>query len=403
MSSSEVRKRPIVVAAGLLLVLIAFGVWWLTRPPLPGPLRLTRLSFAQLPGWSAGNTAPALEALRRSCGALAAKAAPDPMGGIYAGTVGDWRAPCAAAATAKDARAFFEQWFVPFRVSAGDVPDALFTGYYEPQIAGSPTLHGAFRYPVYDTPGDLISVDLGQFRPSLKGESIAGRLEGHRLVPYPSRADIDARGLKTAHVLFYTDDPIALFFLHIQGSGRVRFDDGRLARVTYAAQNGQVYTAIGRELVARGVPRQGMSLQVIRAWLKSHPQDARQVMESDASYVFFKEEPLGDPALGAKGAEGVALTPRTSIAVDPRLHAFATPFYIATELPGGQAFNRLAVAQDVGGAIRGPARADIFFGVGAEAERLAGGMNHTGLMVALLPKSVAARLKDVTDFPSSPR
>lgn len=321
------------------------------------------------------------------------------MGGLYAGTVADWRPACEAAASATNARAFFEHWFAPVVVSAGSNRNALYTGYYEPQIMGSRKPHGAFRYPVYDMPSDLVSVDLGQFRDSLKGESIAGRIDGRHLVPYPTRAEIDARGLKTARVLFYTDDPVALFFLHIQGSGRVRFTDGSVARVAYAAQNGQVYTAIGRELVRRGVPRQGMSLQVIRAWLKDHPDDAQAVMETDASYIFFQEEPLGDPSLGVKGAEGVPLTPQASLAVDPRLHAFGTPILVSTQLPGGAPFDKLMVAQDIGGAIRGPARGDIFFGVGAKAELLAGGMNHTGQMVVLLPKPVAARLNDVTDFP----
>jgi peptidoglycan lytic transglycosylase A len=390
-------------AAGILAALVlALAVWWLVRPPAPGPLRLTKVTFADLPGWSGSDPRPALSAFRQSCAALADKAPSASMGGAgYAGTVADWLAPCGAAKgrTASDARAFFEHWFAPVAVSAGAVQDGRFTGYYEPQIHASRTRHGAYRVPVYGVPSDLVSVDLGAFRPALRGERIAGRLDGHALVPYATRAEIDAQGLRRAPILFYANDDVAVFFLHIQGSGRVIFDDGHVARISYAAQNGQVYTPIGRTLVARGLPREGLSLQTIRAWLKAHPGEARQVMETDASYVFFKEEPIGDPALGAKGAEGVPLTPGASLAVDPRWHALGTPFFLATELPGGAPSRSLFVAQDIGGAIRGPVRGDIFFGFGREAELLAGGMNHDGRLFVLLPKPVAQRLAPQTDYP----
>ena len=389
----------------LLALAIAAGwLWWSLRPPRPGPLRLTKISFADLPGWGQSNPRAALAAFVRSCAALEKQDSSTPLGGAgYGGTVSDWRAPCRAAGTASDPRAFFEDWFTPLALGAGEVRDGLFTGYYEPQLAASRFRHGAFQTPVYGVPSDLISVDLGAFRAALRGERIAGRLDGRRLVPYATRAQIDAKGLPQAPVLFYADDAVAVFFLHVEGSGRVRFDDGGLARVSYAAQNGQAYTAIGRSLIARGVlARQDVSMQSIRAWLKANPLAARAVMETNASFVFFKMEPIGDAALGAKGAEGVALTPLASLAVDARLHPLGVPFFVATTQPDGKMLDDLYVAQDIGGAIRGALRGDIFFGFGAEAEAQAGRMKQTGRLYALLPKPIAARLAPRTDYPDAP-
>jgi membrane-bound lytic murein transglycosylase A len=284
------RRRHFAVVLSFSLgaiVLLGAASWWFFHPA-PGPLRLAKASFSDLPGWSRSDPRAALSAFQRSCAVLATKPDSGSMGG-YAGTVGDWKAPCAAAKAVapKNARAFFEQWFAPVAVTAGRVKDGRFTGYYEPEIFVSRSKHGAFQTPVYGRPDDLVTVDLGAFRPSLAGERIAGRVENGKLVPYAARAEIASKGLNHARVLFYANDPIELFFLHIQGSGRVTFDDGSHARVSYAAQNGQIYTAIGKTLIARGVPRDGMSLQVIRTWLKSHPAEALDVMNTDASYIFF--------------------------------------------------------------------------------------------------------------------
>jgi membrane-bound lytic murein transglycosylase A len=382
---------PVFLLLGVFLAFLAAGlgfyfyseVWH----PKPGPLAVKPVTFADLPGWSSSDPRAALSAFQRSCAALAKKPDAQPMGS-YGGKVADWRGVCATATQIQPAaaRAFFESAFTPVEVSAGRVQEGRFTGYYEPQIAGSHTRHGAFQTPVYGKPDDLISVDLGAFRPALAGEKIAGRVEGGKLLPYAARAEIVAKGLPQAPILFYASDPIALFFLHIQGSGRVVFEDGSQARVAYASQNGQPYTAIGKTLIARGVPKNGMSLQVIRAWLKNHPAEADAVMNSDASYVFFELQPLGDAALGANGAQGVPLTPLASLAVDPRLHGLGTPFFVAGPWPLGHLF----VAQDIGGAIRGPIRGDVYFGYGAKAEANAGTMNQMGRFYALLPKAVAA-------------
>lgn len=394
------RRRPTlrytlfaIAIAGVSL--IAAGVWWYNHPQ-PGPIKLAPSTFADLPGWQSANQAAALDAFRRSCTALATKSDSEPMG-TYGGTLGDWRQACAAAKSTASgkAKAFFEFWFTPVAVTAGRVSEGRFTGYYEPQIKGSRDKTGPYQTPVYGKPTDLIQVDLGAFRPTLAGERMAGKLDGSRLVPYASRAEIVSHGLKNAAVLFYTDDPIELFFLHIQGSGRVAFTDGTTARVAYAAQNGHPYTAIGKTLIARGVPKDGMSLQVIRAWLKNHPNDAADVMNSDASYIFFAQADVGDPALGAKGAQGVSLTPKASLAVDTRTHGLGTPFYVTGPAP----LNRLLIAQDIGGAIRGIVRGDVYFGYGEKAEEQAGTMNQSGRFFALLPKPVVAKLKASGQIP----
>ena len=369
-----------------MLVLIAASgavAWWFFRAaPQEEKLRLTAVTFADLPAWSTSDASAALSAFRRSCVKL--QTLPPKTAMAYAGTAGDWRSVCEHAAAARDARGFFENTFSPYTI--GDA-DGLVTGYYEPLLNGSRTRHGAYQTPVYGVPDDLISIDLGLFRPEWKGERIAGRLDGRRLLPFPSRAEID-RAPPRARVLFYGDDPVAVFFLHIQGSGRVWLDDGTILRVNYAGQNGQPYTPIGRILIHDyGVPREGMSMQVIAAWLKTHPQLARKVMESDASFVFFEERPVGDAALGPEGTQGVPLTPKGSIAVDAHIHPFGAPLYIA-----GDGLANLFVAQDTGGAIRGAARADIFFGFGAGAEGAAGTLKAQARFYVLLPKGVTPKL-----------
>lgn len=369
--------------AGLVLVVLAGCA---SPPPKtaatePAPLRLTRVSFGDLPDWNTASQGAALAAFKRGCAVLAAKPDNAPMG-LYAGTAGDWRGACA--------QPDFEKNFTPFAVSAGSDSSGLFTGYYEAQIKASRTKHGAFQTPVYGLPSDLVRVDLGAFIPKLKGEHVSGKVSGHALVPYADRAAINAKGVPTAPVLFYTDDAVAFFFLQIQGSGRVAFDNGDSARIAYAGENGQPYTAIGRTLIAEGaLTRENVSLQTIRAWLVANPARARAVMETNKSFIFFRE------AEGA-GAQGTSLTPLGSLAVDLRLHALGVPFYVAAD--GPDPVRAVMVAQDTGGAIRGAVRGDIFFGFGAEAERRAGAMKAPGRLFVLLPNALAAKIGAQKDF-----
>ncbi|HEY4275622.1 MAG TPA: murein transglycosylase A [Rhizomicrobium sp.] len=362
--------------AGALL-LAALGWWWLHRPvPLMAAAR-----FSDLSGWSAADLNPGLAAFRRSCDVIAKKP-PNEKLSDYAGTAADWQAVCERADG--DARAFFERNFTPYAFAG----EGLFTGYYEPEIRGSRTRQGAYQTPVYGLPTDLIRVDLAQFKPEFKGEHVSGKLSGQALVPYAARAEIDAKGVATADILFWCNDPVALFFLQIQGSGRVRFDDGSAARIAYAGENGRPYTAVGRVLLASGeIAREKISLATIRDWLKSHPNLARGVMEKNESYIFFREMPLGDTALGSNGVQGVPLTLLGSLAIDLRKNALGAPYYVAAD-----PVHALLIAQDTGGAIRGAVRGDVFFGFGEKAEQSAGDMKAQGRMFVLLPNAVAARL-----------
>jgi membrane-bound lytic murein transglycosylase A len=372
-----------------ILLCIGIAAWFslphkATKTPT---LALTSVSLTELPGWSAFDKRPALSAFRRSCVAILKLQAAAELGG-YAGRAGDWFGVCRAALSVEEsaARRFFESRFSAFEVGG----EALITGYYEPLLHGSRRRHGVYQTPVYAQPRDLVSVDLGTFRPEWKGERIAGTLSDQHLVPYATRAEIDEFP-PPASILFYGDDPVAVFFLHVQGSGRVALDDGATIRVAYAAQNGRPYSAIGTRLIHLGVlTRETVSMQAIRAWLRANPSAARQVMETNQSYVFFKEEPVGDASLGSVGTEGVSLTPGASIAIDPKFHALGVPIFIATQTADGQKLANLFVAQDTGGAIRGPARADIFFGFGQSAEELAGRMKAAGHIYVLLPNQLAS-------------
>jgi len=371
-----------------ILVSVGIAAWFVLphKESKGSKLELTPVSLTGLPGWPAFNKRAALAAFQRSCGTILKAQATSELGG-YARHVEDWFGVCRAALATNEnaARKFFEDHFSAFEVGG----DALVTGYYEPLLHGSRTRHDAYQTPVYAAPRDLISVDLGKFRPELKGKLTAGSVSAQHLVPYATRAELDEFP-PPASVLFYADDPVAVFFLHIQGSGRVALDDGETIRVSYAAQNGRPYSAIGAELIRLGaLTRETVSMQSIRAWLKANPSAARQVMETNQSYVFFKEAPVGNASLGSDGTEGVALTPEASIAVDTNFHALGVPIFVVAQLPDGHVLQNLFIAQDTGGAIRGPARADVFFGFGARAEALAGAMKSSGQLFVLLPKQVA--------------
>jgi membrane-bound lytic murein transglycosylase A len=396
-----------------LIVAGALWFFWERQTPAVGPLRLIPVSYSDLPGWTDSDPSGALAAFRRSCTALSKAPATSAMGGAgYAGTVGDWQGACSAVPSGNvsppAARNFFETWFAPAAIGAGSTDQGLFTGYYEPELQASRTKTTAYRTPIYGLPGDLVSVDLGLFKSALHGEQIAGRLDGGRLVPYATRAEIDAHGLAHAPVLLYADDPVAVFFLHIQGSGRVHLPDGSFLRLAFAGVNGRAYTPIGRTLIAQGaLDRQNVSLQSIRAWLIAHPDAARNVMESDNSFVFFREAPLGDASLGSPGSEGVALTPGASLAIDSHIHALGAPFFVAATSPDPDAakpdrpLDRLLVAQDTGGAIKGPVRGDVFWGFGTSAEAIAGRMKSAGRLFVLLPKRLAALLAPYKDYPGA--
>ena len=365
-------------------------------------LLLTPVSFGELPGWFEDGQADALPAFLRSCGRLAPQPDARAVGpGGLGGTVADWRPGCAALTRVPDgdhgaARLAIEAHFVPFKArDAGHEHDqdiGLLTGYYEAELNGASFPGGSFQVPIYAKPRDLVTVSLGRFRADLEGERIVGRVEDGRLLPYFTRQEIDDGALDMGDTeLLWSDDPVDVFFLHIQGSGRVRMPDGSFRRIGFAASNGLGFTAIGRTLLAEGkLPRNQASMQGIRAWLRGHPAEAAEMMQRNARYIFFRwiegEGPIG--------AQGVPLTAGRSLAVDPKFLPFGAPLYLDTTWPGSnKPLRRLVVAQDMGSAIKGPLRGDFFWGSGEAALKYAGRMKQKARFYLLLPKSVAERRK----------
>ncbi|MGD9509890.1 MAG: murein transglycosylase A [Geminicoccaceae bacterium] len=362
----------------------------------PPELTLTVVGFSDLPGWEQDQPDAALAAFRLTCGRWAKQADDKAVGGQddLAGTLGAWRAACDEARAASDSRLFFETQFTPYAAANHADREGLFTGYYEPLLHGSRRQDGTYRYPLYRRPADLVSVDLGQFDPELKGRRIGGRVQDGRLVPYSDRAAIDrgaldGRGLE----LLWVDDQVDRFFLEIQGSGQVRLPDGATVRVGYADQNGRPYRAIGKDLIEIGaVPKEQMSMQAIREWLDANPGEAPAMMARNPSVVFFTELKNLAAADGPLGAQGVPLTPGRSLAVDRKFLPLGVPIWLDTTVPmpgGDRPLRRLVVAQDTGGAIRGPVRGDLFWGAGPEAEHLAGHMKSPGRLWLLLPRGLA--------------
>lgn len=376
------------LAAAVALALLGVGCAPREEPG-PPELGLRPVSFDELGGWPADDLAGGLAAFTRSC----TKVRPtEPVFGARE----SWARLCieARAVAAKDARRFFEERFVPMLVTDRGNSEGLFTGYYEPVLDGARLPDGVHHWPIYRRPPELVAVDLGQFAPDLAGRRIAGRVEDGRLMPFEDRAEIDdgalaGRGLE----LLWVADPVARFFMEIQGSGRVRLTDGRTVRVGYDGQNGHAYRAIGKDLVERGaLSRDKVSLQTIRAWLAANPREAPGLMQRNRSYVFFRELTDLATAPGPPGAMGVPLTPGRSLAVDRKWLPLGLPLWLETTVPhldGPRPLRRLVVAQDTGGAITGIVRGDLFWGAGADAEYSAGHMRQPGRYVVLIPREAA--------------
>lgn len=297
----------------------------------------------------------------------------------------DWVTACTAASAwpDRDALVFFTTHFELARIGDG-LSHA--TGYFEPRIQGSRTRAENYAVPVYRVPDDLVEADLGRFTESLKGRRVRGRVEDRQLVPYHDRAAIEdgalaGRGLELA----WAADPVDLFFLEIQGSGQLALPDGQVMRIGYAGQNGRDYVAIGRLMKDRGLlVAGGTTMQHITAWLRAHPVEGRAIMRENKSYIFFTEI----KGTGPVGALGVPVTPRASVAADPKFVPLGAPVVLAGDRPEA---NGLWIAQDSGGAIKGSNRFDTFWGAGDEAARIAGGMSARGTAYLLLPKGSVAR------------
>ena len=342
--------------------------------PAPEAARYEESSFSALPGWTANGARQSLNAFVASC----------PRTGPLAPLCEPARS---VPADDEAARQFFEARFIPYALASSDSGDSgLITGYYEPVIQGSRTRDAIYRYPIFGVPDDLVVVDLAAVNPDVRNLRLRGRLEGRRLVPYFSRAEIESRGNAfPAPVIAWAGDPVGLFFLQIQGSGLVSLQDGARIRIGYADQNGHPFRSLGRYLVERGeLTLDQASMQGIQAWAAANPARLREALDQNPSYVFFRELPERD---GPLGALGIALSAGYSIAVDRRFIPLGAPVYLSTTYPLSSApLERLVVAQDTGGAIRGVVRADFFWGTGSEAGALAGRMRQQGRMWLLWPR-----------------
>ncbi len=352
-------------------------------PPVvikPGDL-FKPVSFNDVPGWKQDNLTEAWPAFLSSCSALRHKP--------------EWKEPCTIAkdVDGKDngaVRVFFEAFFTPHQVINPDgTNEGLVTGYYEPLLRGSRKRGGVYQTPLYRTPPDLLTIDLSSVYPELKNMRLRGRLVGSKVVPYASRAD--SLPALAGKELVWVDDAIDAFFLQIQGSGRVVLEDNNeTIRLAYADQNGYPYKSIGRYLVDKGeLKLEQASAQGIKEWLIKNPTRQDELLNANPSVVFFKEEKIADPSIGPKGALGVPLIGQRSIAVDAQFLPLGAPVFLSTTQPNSsRILQKLVMAQDTGGAIRGAVRADFFWGFGNEAGELAGRMKQRGMLWLLLPKSV---------------
>jgi membrane-bound lytic murein transglycosylase A len=349
-----------------------------SAPVTPSAPSLKSTDWSALTGWEDDDVLPALDAFLQSCAVLKKQ----PL----------WQDTCIQAESMRgqdsySIRRFFEARFVPHQVLNADGSDnGLITGYYEPLLKGSRTRSERYRYPLYGTPDELLVVDLSELHPQLKNMRLRGRLQGRKVVPFYTRSEISSNpAALQGKELLWVDDEVDLFFLQIQGSGRVVLENGEVVRVGFSDQNGHPYKSVGKLLVERGeLPLEKASMQGIKAWGQRNPHKLGELLQQNASFVFFRELP---PDLSAPiGSLGVPLTPGRSLAVDPRVIPKGAPVFLATTWPNtGKELHRLMVAQDTGGAIKGGVRADFFWGFGEEAAAQAGKMRQTGKMWVLIP------------------
>jgi membrane-bound lytic murein transglycosylase A len=341
------------------------------------PLEVT--SWEAIDGWAEDDLRSALGPFLMSCRALRNRPG--------------WEGVCADALTVTPddptaVRAFFESRFVPYRVNNPNGSDSgLITGYYVPDLLGSKIPSERFAHPIYAVPDDLLVIDLRSVYPDLANYRLRGRLQGRKVVPYYDRAQIesDTRPLKGKEIC-WVEDPVDLYFMQVQGTGRITLNEGGKILVHYADQNGHPYRSIGKLLLDKGaMTREQMSMQNIKSWVAANPEDGRKLLDENPSYVFFREG-RGDGEV--TGALGVPLSSERSVAIDPRTVPLGAPVFLATTRPGvatPEPLKRLMMGQDTGGAIKGAVRADFFWGLGDVAGYFAGRMKHTGRMWVLLP------------------
>jgi membrane-bound lytic murein transglycosylase A len=350
------------------------------KPPAgPETALYQEVGFDALPGWPQASLLQSLRAFLAGCGRP-----PTPL------LVACELAALVPAGDEAAARQFFESTFAAYSLRSSTTGDTgLLTGYYEPVIDGARMRDAEHRFPIHGVPDDLITVDLSSVNPDLRNLRLRGRLEGRRLVPYYSRAEIESRDM-AAEVIAWTRDPVELFFLQIQGSGQIRLPDGGRIRIGFADVNGHPYRSLGRYLVDRGeMTLDQASMQNIKVWAEQNPHKLRDALNANPSYVFFRELKTLNADEGPIGAMNVPLSAGYSLAVDRRFVPLGAPVYLATTYPlSPEPLERLMAAQDVGGAIRGVVRGDFFWGSGPDAGTMAGRMRNPVRMWLFWPRGM---------------
>ncbi|MCL9682716.1 murein transglycosylase A [Legionella maioricensis] len=393
-----------IISLTTLLALIALGIsaWWFWSPK-PA---FRQVSFNQLPGWETGEFKKSLLTFQTSCRAFIKQDPEQVVGTDQINLqVKDWQPACRAAlkinpVIEKSAKLFFQKWFAPVEFYDNKPVKGLFTGYYLPLIKGSYTKSAQFSVPIYETPSNLVNVDLGLFIPDLKNRKLVGRIVGNKILPFYTREQINQGAIKdTARVLVWINSPVDRLFLEIQGSGIIELEDGKRIYVGYDAQNGAPYTPIAGVLIKKGVmTKHNASMQGIKKYFKAHPKEMDKVINQNKSFVFFRLLSLE----AALGSQGVALTPGYSLAIDREWIPMGAPLWLSTSRPDSKnpdtskPMQRLMVAQDTGGAIRGKVRGDVFWGGGDKATLIAGHMKNEGHYWLLLPRHALSRLEKIS-------
>lgn len=391
------KKNYIYSIALITFILASLFIGWFSI----SKITLKKASFDQLPEWETTPVKPSLTAFRLSCKTFL-KQSPDKWVGNehIPIQVKDWQPACRAAMTTdesseKAVKHFFKTWFTPVEFYQGKPIRGLFTGYFMPLLRGSMTKTIKYNIPIYGLPSNLVTANLGLFKADLQNRKIVGRLVANQLVPFYTREEINQGAIHShAPVLFWIDNPMERVFLEIEGSGVVDLTDGHRIYVGYAGENGAPYTSIASVLIKKGVlTRNTASSQNIKQYLDEHPKEIDEVLNQNKSFVFFNHLKT-DAALGAQGVE---LTPGYSLAVDPKWIPYGTPAWLSTTTPiensqNKEPFNRLMIAQDTGGAIRGTVRGDVFWGAGEKAYYMANHMQEKGRYWLLLPQHIAAAL-----------